>query len=53
MVKGFTWALKLLRAVTALPDKAFGSLCYDMELSRYPKAYCLKDLAQSVEETER
>lgn len=53
MIKGFTWALKLLRTVTALPDKAFGSLCYDRELSRYPKAYCLKDLAQSVEETER
>lgn len=53
MIKGFTWALKLLRTVTALPDKAFGSLCYDMELSRYPKAYCLKDLTQSVEETER
>lgn len=49
---GFTWALKLLRSITALPDKAFGSLCYDRELSRYPKSYCVKDLAQSVAETE-
>lgn len=52
LVKGFTWALKLLRHVTALPDKAFGSLCYDFELSRYPKNYWLKDLSESVTETE-
>lgn len=53
MIKGFSWALKLLRTVTALPDKAFGSLCYDYELSRYPKNYWLKDLGQSVMETEQ
>lgn len=53
MIKGFTWALKLLRSVTALPDKAFGSLCYDFALSRYPKNYWLKDLGQSVTETEQ
>ena len=53
MVKGLTWALKLLGRVTALPDKAFGSLCYDMDLSRYPKNYRLKDFGESVEETER
>lgn len=52
LVGGFTWALKLMRCVTALPDKAFGSLCYDRELSRYPKNYWVKDLAQSVAETE-
>lgn len=52
MIRGFTWALKLLRSMTALPDKAFGSLCYDYELSRYPKNYWLKDLAESVAETE-
>lgn len=52
LVGGFTWALKLLRLVTALPDKAFGSLCYDEELSRYPKNYCLKNLAEAVEQTE-
>ena len=53
MVKGFTWALKLLRSVTALPDKAFGSLCYDHALSRYPKNYWLKNLSESVAETEQ
>lgn len=52
MIKGFTWALKLMRCVTALPDKAFGSLCYDVELSRYPQNYCLKSLSESVTETE-
>lgn len=52
LIGGFTWVLKLMRHVTALPDKAFGSLCYDLELSRYPKNYWVKDLTQSVEETE-
>lgn len=52
LVKGFTWALKLLSLVSALPDKAFGSLCYDFALSAYPRNYCLKDLAESVSETE-
>lgn len=52
LVKGFTWALKLLGCVTSLPDKAFGSLCYDYELSRYPKNYWLKSLNESVMETE-
>lgn len=52
MVKGFTWALKLLSNATAMVDKAFGSLCYDFELSSYPKDYCLKDLQESILETE-
>lgn len=52
LVGGFTWALKLLRRVTGIADKAFGSLCYDFELSSYPKAYCLKSLEESIIETE-
>ena len=52
LVKGFSWVLKLASPLTNLADKAFGSLCYDYELSRYPKNYWLKDLAQSVTETE-
>lgn len=52
LVKGCTWALKLMGRVTSLPDKAFGSLCYDFELSRYPKNYWLKNLNESVRETE-
>lgn len=52
MVKGFGWALKLLRPVTAMVDKAFGSLCYDGEISSYPRNYCVKNLQESVMETE-
>ena len=52
LVGGTTWALKLLRHMTPMVDKAFGSLCYDWELSRYSRDYCIKSLAQSIQETE-
>ncbi len=52
LIPGFSWALKLLRPVTSMVDKAFGSLCYDYELSQYPRDYWRKDLQQSVTETE-
>ena len=52
MLKGFTWALKLLSHVTGIVDKAFGSLCYDFELSQYPRDYCVKNLQESSMETE-
>ena len=52
IVRGFGWALKLLRPFTAMVDKAFGSLCYDREVSAYPKNYCVKNLQESVMETE-
>ena len=53
LVKGFTWALKLLRPVTGAADKAFGSLCYDRSLSDYPENYCIKDLDQAIMTTEK
>lgn len=53
MVRGFGWALKLLSYVTGLVNKAFGSLCYDYELSRYAQDYCVADLAFSISETEK
>lgn len=53
MVRGFTWALKLLRFVSPAVDKAFGSLCYDFALSRYSRDYCVKTLEQSILETEK
>ena len=53
LVGGFTWALKLLRSVTGIVDKAFGSLCYDFELSRYSRDYCVKDFQESILETEQ
>lgn len=52
LVRGFGWALKLLRPVTGIVDKAFGSLCYDFALSRYSKDYCVKTLQESILETE-
>lgn len=52
LVPGFSWALKLLSHVTGLVNKAFGSLCYDRELSRYKQPYCIKTLKESIEETE-
>lgn len=52
LVKGVTWALKLLRPLTTAVDKAFGSLCYDPALSDYPRDYQLFDLVQAIAETE-
>lgn len=52
MVRGFSWALKLLSPITGMVDKAFGSLCYDHSLSDYPKNYCVKTFDQSILETE-
>ena len=53
LLGGFTWALKLLRCATGIVDKAFGSLCYDYALSRYTKDYCVKNLQESILETEQ
>ena len=53
MIRGFTWALRLLRPVTGIVDKAFGSLCYDFELSGYHQDYCVKNLQESILETEQ
>lgn len=53
LIHGFTWALKLLRPLTGIVDKAFGSLCYDYELSCYNKDYCVKNLQESIMETEK
>jgi UDP-glucose 4-epimerase len=53
LIRGVSWALKLLRPVTGIVDKAFGSLCYDFELSRYEKDYCVKNLPESILETEQ
>lgn len=52
MVKGLNWALKLMSHVTGLVNKAFGSLCYDHEMSRYKQDYCIMNLTDSIRETE-
>lgn len=53
LIRGFGWAVKLLRPVTGIVDKAFGSLCYDFELSCYHKDYCVKTFQESITETEQ
>lgn len=52
LVKGFTWALKGMSHMTGLVNKAFGSLCYDRDLSRYKQDYCTRTLEESIRETE-
>ncbi len=52
LIRGFGWALKQLRYLTPMVDKAFGSLCYDGQISAYPRNYCVKTLQESILETE-
>ena len=51
-IPGFTWALKLLSHVTGLVNKAFGSLSYDLNMSRYKQDYRKISLAESIQKTE-
>lgn len=53
LMKGFGWALKLMSYLTGLVNKAFGSLCYEKELSEYKENYRIKSLEDSIEETEK
>ena len=52
MIRGLNWALKLMSHVTGLVNKAFGSLCYDHEMSHYKQEYCVVNLTDSIRETE-
>lgn len=52
LIKGVTWILKLMSHVTGLVNKAFGSLCYDKNISAYAMSYCKYSLEQSVIKTE-
>ena len=52
LVRGFTWALKLLGCVTRLVNKAFGSLSYEMSLSEYSQSYNVCTLKKTIEKTE-
>lgn len=53
LAKGFDWALKLMGCFVGLVNKAFGSLCYEMEMSEYKADYRIKNLKDSIEETEK
>lgn len=52
VVPGMGWALNLLSRATGLVNKAFGSLCYDQELSSYREDYRRYTLEESIELTE-
>lgn len=53
LVKGFTWALKIMSHATGLVNKAFGSLSYDMSLSEYRYEYRVRSLEKSIVSTEK
>lgn len=53
LVKGFTWALKILSMLTGLINKAFGSLTYEQSMSVYKQEYRKFSLLESVEATEK
>jgi UDP-glucose 4-epimerase len=51
-VKGFGWALKIMSHLTALVNKAFGSLSYEMAISEYNVGYRTSTLVDSIKKTE-
>ena len=53
LLKGFTWALKILALFTGLINKAFGNFTYDQGMSQYKQEYRKFSLAESVEATEK
>lgn len=52
LVKGFAWALKIMSHAVGLVNKAFGSLTYDQEMSRYAVEYRRVSLQDSINKTE-
>ena len=53
ILPGLVWALKLASHITGLVNKAFGSLCYDPEMSQYRCRYCKVNLEESIRITEK
>ena len=52
LVRGFSWALKILGKFTGMVNKAFGNLSYDMKLSEYKDDYRKYSLEESIKLTE-
>lgn len=52
LIKGLCWALKIIGCFTGLVNKAFGSLSYDTEMSKYKDEYRIYSLEQSIKKTE-
>ena len=52
IVKGFTWFLNILSHFTAMVNKAFGNLSYDMRISEYKQDYRKFTFEDSIRLTE-
>ena len=52
LIKGFTWALKIMSHCTGIVNKAFGNLAYDKEMSEYIENYQIVSLKESIQRTE-
>ncbi|MBE6553114.1 MAG: NAD-dependent epimerase/dehydratase family protein [Ruminococcaceae bacterium] len=53
LIKGFGWMLKLMSHCTGLVNKAFGSLSYEMGISKYTHNYRNADIKESIKRTEK
>ena len=53
LLKGFSWALRILGIFTSAVNKAFGNFCYDKSLSEYKEEYCFVDNWESIKKTEK
>ena len=53
LIKGFTWALKLMSHFIGVVNKAFGNLAYDKKMSVYKENYQIYSLKESIIKTER
>lgn len=51
-VHGCAWLLAMLGKFTKIVNKAFGSLCYDQQMSQYKQNYQIYSLAESIIQTE-
>lgn len=52
LIKGFTWALKIMSHFTGVVNKAFGNLAYDKNMSSYKENYQIYSLDSSIQLTE-
>ena len=52
LVKGVTWALKLMSHFTGVVNKAFGNLAYEQEMSQYHVEYRNYSLNESLKRSE-
>lgn len=52
LIKGFEWLLKIMSRLTGLVNKAFGSMCYEKQMSSYKEEYRKFSLEESIRKTE-